>query len=268
MWFKSRRPFSNPRWCSAALMKTTWSRPRQPPGTERMREGCRQEKESEWGVLENISWVFPGENSLIRGGGRCGCCTVFVVFNPCVSLKKVCVNKSLWWVQCGNVKRNNSRNFYNRCTQIFQYEGMRLCTSSRSEHILNRKTDFDRCPVSHSPCCCCYFSPLRTFKDCNRQKEPKSILVKNPCVSEQAWEALQSTWNAFSKPQNLESWQTSSVEKFWKIVEVGPGSRIVLTPGQNLQIKHLDRVWNFKWKLCRQSTRETIIKITWTCRRF
>lgn len=37
------------------------------------------------------------------------------------------------------------------------------------------------------------------------------------------------------------------------IVEVDVLSHIVLTPGQNLQIKHLDRVWNFKWKICRES---------------
>lgn len=36
------------------------------------------------------------------------------------------------------------------------------------------------------------------------------------------------------------------------IVEADLVSRAVLAPGQNLQIKHLDRVWNFKWKVCRQ----------------
>lgn len=131
--------------------------------------------------------------------------------------------------------------------------------------ILNRKTDFDRCPVSHSPCCCCDFSPLRTFKDCNRQKEPRSILVKTavylnrrgkPCkVHEMRFPSLK-TWKV-DKQAVWKSLEDSGLH----IVEVGPGSRIVLTPGQNLQIKHLDRVWNFKWKLCRESSTETIIKI-------
>lgn len=132
--------------------------------------------------------------------------------------------------------------------------------------ILNGKTDFDRCPVSHSPCCCSDFSPLRTFKDYNRQKKPRFILVKTPgCL------------NGRGKPckvhemrfPSLETWTVDkqavwrSLENSWlHIVEVDLSSRVVLTPGQNLQIKHLARVWNFKWKVCRESSAETIIKIT------
>ena len=57
----------------------------------------------------------------------------------------------------------------------------------------------------------------------------------------------------FQVSRNLEGLQINIWEKFGKQPATHLLSHIVSTPGQNLQIKHLDRVWNFKWKICRES---------------
>lgn len=89
--------------------------------------------------LENINWVFPGENSLMVGGGGVVAiqCSVFSVF---VFYCKRCLSEweMLRWVKCGHVKLNYTRIyiFYSQHTQRFWSYGMCLCASCQLETFL------------------------------------------------------------------------------------------------------------------------------------
>lgn len=123
-----------------------------------------------------------------------------------------------------------------------------------------RKNRFVRCPVSCSPWCRCdffsfflfFFNPswgqISTKTDKKASPRTPCYTCKTPGVSEKKVHEMSfpSLWrNLESLPINRLMGRKENRRGRW--------ATLFWPLGKNLQIKHLDRVWNFNWKICRES---------------
>lgn len=206
-------------------MKTIWSGPLRPRGTERTREGKRGAE----GVLENISWVFPGENSLIRvgeedrggGEGGCGWCTSVRCFYFFVFWKLfmcVCADESLLHVQRGYVKLGYS----------WAYWG-----GGGGSDVIHQmeKADFSGVRFHGHPAPAVISAPqgpISTRAD-GRPWFPSARL--NLALVPRG---LKSIWDVWRK-KKLENSRLHIVATLFRALG---------------KVRHLDDVWNFTWKIC------------------
>lgn len=115
-----------------------------------------------------------------------------------------------------------------------------------------------------------WFQPPRRQIKSKTDKTARFILVKKtpwclkrrgkPCkVHETHFPSLKNLWKVYKQAGR------KSLEYIRLLIwDVDSVTRVVQTPRQNFRIKHLDRVLNFKWKVCRKMSfnhRHTLIKI-------
>ena len=162
------------------------------------------------------------------------------VFNPFVLLeKKVCV--FVW-------TRELAVNLDSRVSAVSRDAFVYIQSAKRK----NRSV---RCPVSRSPRCRCDFFFYPSWGQISTKTDKKASPPRMPCYTCKTPGVSEKKVHEMSFPslwRNLESLPINSL-RGRKENSRGRWATLFWPLGKNLQIKHLDGVWNFNWKICRES---------------